>query len=136
MMEEKAREIYLRMELIRQELEKLQEHRETLSAKLSEISQTIAHLKSLASIKTPKESFSYLGAGIYLKTNIIDVTKVLIHSGARIFVEEEREKSVERLERRRAELEDTLKKVDEEIENLGKEFFKLSKQLDNLSVQK
>jgi len=27
MMEEKAREIYLRMELIRQELEKLQEHR-------------------------------------------------------------------------------------------------------------
>lgn len=136
MMEEKAREIYLRMELIKQELEKLQEHREALSAKLSEISQTIAHLKSITSIKTPKESFSYLGAGIYLKTNIVDVTKVLIHSGARIFIEEEREKSIERLEKRRAELEDTLKKIDGEIENLGKEFLELSKQLDNLSIQK
>ena len=136
MMEEKAKEIYLRMELIKQELEKLREHREAIFAKLSEISQTITNLKSLEGIKTPKEGFSYLGAGIYLKSSIVDVEKVLVHAGGKIFVEEDRESSIERLERKRAELEDTLKKIDEEIENLGKEFFELSKELDSLSAQK
>ena len=135
-MEEKAKEIYLRMELIKQELEKLREHREAIFAKLSEISQTITNLKSLEGIKTPKEGFSYLGAGIYLKSSIVDVEKVLVHAGGKIFVEEDRESSIERLERKRAELEDTLKKIDEEIENLGKEFFELSKELDSLSSQK
>ncbi len=135
MMEEKAKEIYLKMELIKQQLDKLQEQREAIFAKLSEISQTINYLKSLEGKETPKESFSYLAAGIYLKTSITDITKVLIHVGNRIFIEEEREKAIERLERRKAELENVLNRLDEEIDNLGKEFFNLSKQLDNLQTQ-
>lgn len=119
---------YLLLQVARQQLSALVEEKQTLNERAAELITTISALKKLTDVKKGEEIWSSLGSGAFARSDIKDTSNVLVAAGAGVVIKETRERGIEILSARLAELQ----KVDTELVN---EITRLSGQAGQLEKE-
>ena len=109
-------EMILQIQQIEQQAMQIEQYLETLDQQISSLQQLQLGLSDVQEAKG-KETFSALGAGIYLKTEL-KAGNVLTHVGENIFVEKTFDESKAFLESKITEVNELKNKLLEELEQL------------------
>ncbi len=82
--EEVLQQKYLEFQALEQEIKLLQQHLMNLNQQLLELKRLRQDLGALKQAKVGAKTFSPLGAGIYVETELKDTSKLLINTGASV----------------------------------------------------
>ncbi|MEM5812772.1 MAG: prefoldin subunit alpha [Candidatus Aenigmatarchaeota archaeon] len=131
--EEKLKEVYIKYQMLKQQLNTLKSQRSLLEKNIELIRATIENMKEINSIQEGKEILASIGNGVYIKTELKNNKNVIVEIGNDIIVEKPIPQAISLLEKKITETKEIIEKIDKqiiafenEINNIEKEIVKIS----------
>lgn len=134
--EEKIKELYIHSEIMKQQLTALVEEKNAIEERINEIMMTTSALESMKNVSSGSETWSALGNGTFIRTEIMDTEKVLIGIGAGIVVKEKRERALEILNERTSMMVDANNAIVAEANKIANELRNVEIKIQELAGQK
>jgi len=113
------------LEMYKAQLETLAKHRELIESSLNEHKRGLETLKEYSGAKKGTEILVPIGGGTYLPA-VVGKKKVMLALGAEYYSEEDFDGAIEEFGKRVDELEGSLSKVDESIQQINERATQLS----------
>ncbi|MEM5835256.1 MAG: hypothetical protein QXM11_01660, partial [Candidatus Aenigmatarchaeota archaeon] len=79
--EEKLKEVYIKYQMLKQQLNTLKSQRSLLEKNIELIRATIENMKEINSIQEGKEILASIGNGVYIKTELKNNKNVIVEIG-------------------------------------------------------
>jgi prefoldin alpha subunit len=126
-MNEEIQKQFYELELYNQQVKKLQDELGKIGIMKMELTKSI---ESLEGLKESKELLVPLGGGAFVKVSVIDDGKVIVGTGADIFLEKDIDEVIEDFKKSTDELTNAETMINEQIEKITKFMNKMQKDLE------
>ena len=126
-MNEEIQKQFYELELYNQQVKKLQDELGKVTIMKMEL---IKSIESLEGLKESKELLVPLGGGAFVKASMIDDGKVIVGTGADIFLEKDIDEVIEDFKKSTDELTNAETMINEQIEKITKFMDKMQKDLE------
>ncbi len=124
-----------RMEQIEQQLQMLSQQRELMLTAYQENQRAQSTLKEYKELQSGEEMLVPVGGDTFIKATAMDDKNTLIGVGSDVLIEKDIDKAIEQLDERLEKIQDTEKKVVDNINQLSKEGQALNSMLEQLKMQ-
>jgi len=84
--DQKLQQAYMQLQMIGQQLQSLDEQANAISTQTEELQKLKEGIGELADVKAGAKTFSQVGPGVFVKSQIADTSEVLVNVGAGVFV--------------------------------------------------
>ena len=125
---------YLEFQLLTQQITEVQNHLNLLRTQEKELYDLSLNLSEILKIKDKIDSYSQIGAGVYLKTKLEDTKKILVNVGSDIVVEKKVEDVEKIIKEQLKQLNETINEIEikltfaiEKTRNLQEEILEMQK---------
>ncbi len=125
---------YLEFQLLTQQITEVQNHLNILRTQEKELYDLSLNLSEISKIKDKIDSYSQIGAGVYLKTKLEDTKKILVNVGSDIVVEKKVEDVEKIIKEQLKQLNETINEIEikltfaiEKTRNLQEEILEMQK---------
>ena len=126
-MNDEIQKQFYELELYNQQIKKLQDELGKVTIMKMEL---IKSIESLEGLKESKELLVPLGGGAFVKVSVIDDGKVIVGTGADIFLEKDIDEVIEDFKKSADELTNAETMINEQIEKITKFMNKMQKDLE------
>ncbi len=126
-------EKYMQFQMLEQELKQLHQKKDVVENQLAEFTSLAENLRQIESLKEGSNMHTPLGSGIFLKSELKDKSNVLVNIGSGIIIEKKIENAREMVKKQTQELNDVLKKIEQELAQKLEITSALHKELSELS---
>ena len=126
-MNEEIQKQFYELELYNQQVKKLQDELGKIGIMKMELTKSI---ESLEGLKESKELLVPLGGGAFVKVCVIDDGKVIVGTGADVFLEKDIDEVIEDFKKSTDELTNAETMINEQIEKITKFMNKMQKDLE------
>ena len=126
-MNDEIQKQFYELELYNQQVKKLQDELGKVTIMKMEL---IKSIESLEGLKESKELLVPLGGGAFVKVGVIDDGKVIVGTGADIFLEKDIDEVIEDFKKSTDELTNAETMINEQIEKITKFMDKMQKDLE------
>jgi len=120
-----------RMDALKGQIENLRVQRETLAAVANDYDSSIEVLKALGE-GGAEETLVPVGGLVYIKARIADREGCLLNEGAGVFIRKDVGSAIERIKQRRTSLDDAIKRMAAQMEELLNAYNSLASQTQGL----
>jgi len=127
--DEELQRRYVHLQILKQQLNAMIEEKNALNEKAAELTTTIDALNKFEDIKKGEEIWSSLGSGAFVRSDIKDVSDVLVAVGAGVVVKETRERGITIIKGRFEELQKLDQELVAEINKFAEQVQRLESQL-------
>jgi len=84
--DKQLQQLYLQLQLVGQQIQELETQSTLLNTQLGELRKLKDSVGELGSVKASSQTFAQVGAGVFVKSQIVDTSEVLVNVGAGVFV--------------------------------------------------
>jgi prefoldin alpha subunit len=127
--DEELQRRYVHLQILKQQLNAMVEEKNALNEKAAELTTTVDALNKLEDVKKGEEIWSSLGSGAFVRSDIKDVSDVLVAVGAGVVVKETRERGITIIKGRFEELQKLDQELVAEINKFAEQVQRLESQL-------
>ncbi len=132
MNEEKARQKFMEMQMLSEQLKQIHAQLEVIETKKEELAQSIDNIGSIKSMKQGSNLLTPLADGIFLKATLANTQNVLVNVGAGVVVEKTLEEAQRLLAEKQNELAQYETDLNSELQKLQQYGKNLEKELEEL----
>ena len=125
-------EEYMKLQIIKQQLTELLEHKSGLDQKLQEIIITETMLEKLSTEDEEKPMWTPIGTGVYLDTQL-KKSKILMEIGQSIFIKKSKKEALEMVKSKKSEIEELNEQLLKQMQAFNEEAEKVENKLTALS---
>jgi len=134
-MEQDLQKKYMELQMLKQHINTIAQQKQMIDERLNELGVTIEAMKSMSGIKKGEEIWSPLGSGAFIKSDIKDISSVLVAVGAGVVVQESIPKATEILESRLKDIEAVSQDVMQQAQAYMERINKLEPEVEKLAEQ-
>jgi prefoldin alpha subunit len=128
--DDKINQIVYSMEILKQQLEEVQDQEQSLSIVLQEILSSLNFLRNIE--KVEGESLIPIGRGIYVEGTLTNKNKVLVDIGSGAFKKTSIEEAIKILEDRRGEITGAIENARKSEEEIQRRYLQLEDYLNRM----
>lgn len=128
--DDKINQIVYSMEILKQQLEEVQDQEQSLSIVLQEILSSLNFLRNIE--KVEGESLIPIGRGIYVEGTLTNKNKVLVDIGSGAFKKTSIEEAIKILEDRRVEITGAIENARKSEEEIQRRYLQLEDYLNRM----
>ncbi len=132
MTKEEAQKTYLMLQEIEEGAKILQQQMLILNQQSMEIASTLQSIEELENAKSGSKSYSMVGQGIYVGSQITDTKTLLVNAGAGVIVRKTLQETKEMLAQQFNETQSLQQKAEDELRRIAQEGNRLKTELQGL----